>query len=120
MADKIFLEQLEVKCKIGIFDWERKIKQKVYVDMEIPVNIKRAAKTDNIKDAVDYKTISKHIIKFISESEYFLIEALIENLAQSILKKFKVKEITLRISKPGAIRGSKNIGIEITRRTKKV
>ena len=116
MSDKIYLEGLAVKCKIGIFDWERKIKQKIVIDLEISTDIRKAAKNDSIKDTIDYKRIAKHAITFITESEYYLIETLAERLAESILKDFGLKQIRLRVSKPGAIRGSKNVGIEILRK----
>ncbi len=118
MSDKIFLHELEVKCLIGIFDWERKIRQKVVIDMEFPANIKKAAKSDKIKDATDYKKIAKRTIAFVSKSKFYLIETLIERLAETLLKEFSLKEIKLRISKPGAIRGSKHVGVEILRRRK--
>ncbi|MBI3307448.1 MAG: dihydroneopterin aldolase [Candidatus Omnitrophica bacterium] len=116
MQDKIFLEALEVRCIIGIFDWERKIRQKVLIDLEIPADIRRAAKTDRIQDALDYKRIAKHTLQFVSKSRFQLIETLAEKLAESLLAHFRIPEIKLRISKPGAIRGSKNVGIEIIRK----
>lgn len=119
MNDKIFLEGLEVKCKIGIFDWERKIRQKVLIDLEIPADIRKAARRDSIKDTVDYKKIAKHTIDFVSQSEFYLIETLAERLTQSILKNFRLSYIKLRLGKPAAIRGSKNVGIEIIRRASK-
>lgn len=118
MSDKIFIESLEAKCRIGIFDWERKILQKITVDMEFPADIRKAARRDRIEDTVDYKSIAKHTLKFVSESEFFLIETLAEKLAASLLKKFSLKEIKLRISKPGAVRNSKNVGVEISRKRK--
>lgn len=105
-----------VPCTIGIFDWERKIKQKIAVDLEIPADIRKAARRDDIRDAVDYKKIAKHIISFIRSSRYFLIETLAERLAESLLDQFSIPEIRLRISKPGAIRGARNVGIEIFRK----
>lgn len=116
MRDKIFLEALEVRCIIGIFDWERKIRQKVLIDLEIPAGIRRAAKSDAIGDALDYKRMAKHIIAFVSKSRFQLIETLAEKLARSILAHFPVSEIKLRLSKPGAIRGAKNAGVEIVRK----
>lgn len=114
--DKIFIEQLEVDCKIGIFDWEREILQKVVLDIEFPADIRKAAATDKIDDTLDYKSIAKFTLEFVSKSEFFLIETLAERLAQGVLKNFGVPEITLRVSKPGAVRGSKNVGVQITRR----
>lgn len=116
MRDKIFIEQLEAKCRIGIYDWERKILQKITVDLDFPADIRKAARKDRIEDTVDYKSIAKYTLKFISESEFFLIETLAEKLASSLLKKFRLKKIRLRLSKPGALRHSKNVGLEITRK----
>lgn len=118
MSDKIFLHGLTIPCKIGIYDWERKIKQKIVIDLEISTDIRRAALKDDIRFAVDYKKIAKHMISFVGESEFYLVETLAERLAQSILKNFRVTQILLRVSKPGAIRGSKNVGIEIVRKKK--
>lgn len=118
MSDRIFIEALEIPCIIGIFDWERKQKQTVMIDLEFPANVRKAAKQDRIKDAVDYKKISKFVIQTVSESRFQLIETLAETLAGKLLKKFRLKSIRLRVSKPGALRGAKNVGIEIKRRLK--
>ena len=118
MRDKIRLESLETKCIIGIFDWERKIRQKIIIDLEIPADARKAARKDRIQDTVDYKSIAKHTLAFVSDSRYQLIEALAEKLAASLLQKFKLPEILVRISKPGAVRGSKNVSIEILRKKK--
>jgi 7,8-dihydroneopterin aldolase/epimerase/oxygenase len=116
MPDKIFIESLEARCRIGIFDWERKILQKIHVDMEFPADIRKAAQKDRIQDTVDYKGITKYALKFISESQFFLIETLAEKLAQDLLRKFRLKEIKIRLSKPGALRHAKNVGVEIVRK----
>lgn len=119
MPDKIFLEALEVPCIIGIFDWERKVKQKLLLDLEMPVDVRKAARSDSIDATLDYKGIAKRCIDFVSKSRYFLIETLAEDLAQLLLKEFKLPHIKVRVSKPGAIRGSKNVGIEISRKARK-
>ena len=116
MADKIFIENLVISCRIGIFDWERKIKQKISLDLEFPADIRRAARRDRIEDTCDYKKIAKETISFVSGSSFFLIETLAERLARDLLQKFSLKEIKIRLSKPGAIRGAKNVGIEILRK----
>ena len=118
MPDTIFLEALEVKCRIGISDWERRIKQKILIDLEFPANIRHAARRDNIQDTLDYKKIAKETIAFVSASSFFLIETLAEKLAALLLGKFKLRQIRIRISKPGAIRGAKNVGVEIIRKRK--
>lgn len=120
MKDTIFIRELKIPCLIGIFDWERKKKQIVSIDLEFPSAILKPAKSDNIRDAADYKKIAKRTIDYVSSSKFYLIEALIENLAQVLLKEFKLKEITLQVEKPGAIRGARTVGIRITRTAKQV
>jgi 2-amino-4-hydroxy-6-hydroxymethyldihydropteridine diphosphokinase len=115
-TDQIVLTGLKVSCIIGIFDWERKQKQDVVIDMKLPVNIQKAARQDRIEAALDYKRIAKATIAFVEKSRYQLIETLSERLAEYLISQFKLPEISLRISKPGAIRGSQNVGIEITRK----
>ena len=119
MKDKIFIQELQIPCLIGIFDWERKKKQIVSVSLEFPTLILKAAKSDNIKDAFDYKKIAKRTIDFVSQSRFYLIEALIEELATVLLKEFKLPEITLQVEKPGAIRGARTVGLRITRHARK-
>ncbi|MDD5218182.1 MAG: dihydroneopterin aldolase [Candidatus Omnitrophica bacterium] len=119
MPDKIFIQGLETKCLIGVFDWERKIRQKVVIDLEFPANVRKAAVRDALEDAIDYKRIAKCALAFVSKSRFRLIETLAEKLALMLLKGFPaLKQIRIRISKPGAIRGSKNVGVEIRRRRK--
>jgi len=118
MQDKIFIQDLEVRCIVGIFDWERKVRQKILIDLEFPANIKKAAIHDHIQDTIDYKKISKRVIDFVAKSRFFLIETLAETLAQLLLKEFKLAQIKLRVSKPGALRGSRNVGLEIIRTRK--
>lgn len=116
MKDMIFIESLKVPCVIGIFDWERRIKQTVWIDLELPANLRKASRSDHIRDAVDYKAVAKHILDFVGKSRFFLIETLAERLAASLLKTFRLREVTLRVSKPGALRHSKNVGVKITRK----
>lgn len=116
MSDKIFIHALTAKCKIGIFDWERKILQKIVVDLEFPTDIRKAARRDRIEDTTDYKAIAKFTLNFIAKSRYYLIETLTERLADELIKKFSLKEIRIRLSKPGALRHSQNVGIEILRK----
>ena len=115
MRDKIFLHGLEIKCRIGIFDWERKIRQKVVVDLEFPADIRKASKKDRIEDACDYKRIAKHVISFVGKSRFYLIETLAEKLARSLLNEFPLPKVTISVSKPGAIRGARNVGVQIIR-----
>ena len=115
MKDIIYIKDLRVKTIIGIFDWERKVKQEVSIDLEFPFDCKKAAATDSIEDTVDYKTIAKGVIKFVEESSFQLQETLAEGIASLVKNEYGVESIKLRVSKPGAIRGSKDVGLIIHR-----
>lgn len=113
--DYIVLTGLKVRCIIGIFDWERKRKQDVLIDLRFPCDIRKAAHRDHISDTTDYKKIAKTTIAFVEKSQFQLIETLAEKLAEFLLENFPIPEIQLSVSKPGAIRGSQNVGIHIQR-----
>lgn len=116
--DTIFLRDLEINVTIGIFEWEKRIKQKVRVDLEMATDISKAAASDNIEDALNYKAISKRIVEFVEESRYELIETLIEKVAEILIHEFKIPWVRVTISKPGAVRGSRDVGITIEREKK--
>lgn len=113
--DIVYIRELEIETVIGIFDWERKIKQTVSLDVEMAADNRRAAVSDNIADAVDYKSVSKRIIDFVEKSEFQLVETMAEQITAIILNEFNVPWVRLRLSKPGAIRGSKDVGVIIER-----
>lgn len=113
--DIIFLADLRIDTVIGIFDWERRIKQTVIFDVEMAADIKKAAASDSIDDTLDYKAVAKRIIQFVEESEFQLVETLAENVAQLILSEFKVPWVRLKLNKTGAIRGASGVGIQIER-----
>ena len=119
MSDIVYIRELEVETIIGIFDWEREVKQIVSLDLDMVHDIAKAGETDDIKYALNYKSISKRLIAFIEKSEYFLIEALAEAVISIVIKEFSVPWVRLRISKPGALRGSKDVGVIIERGLKK-
>ena len=115
MKDRIFIEGLQTRCLIGIFDWERKVKQKILIDLEFPADVKKAARRDRIEDTINYKEIAKLLLREVPQTRFQLVESLAEFIAQRCLEKFNLAEITVRVSKPGAIRGSRNVGITVTR-----
>ncbi|RMH52736.1 MAG: dihydroneopterin aldolase [Zetaproteobacteria bacterium] len=109
------IEGLEVRTVIGIYDWEREIRQTVRLDLEMAWDISRAAASDDIADALDYKAVAKRLIAFIEGSSYGLIEALAEACAAIVLREFSVPWLRLKLSKPGAVRGSENVAVVIER-----
>lgn len=113
--DIVYINDLKVSTVIGIFEWERRIRQTVSLDLEMAADISRAAGTDDIADALDYKAIGKRIIAFIEASEYQLVETLAEKVAALVREEFGVTWLRLRLSKPGALRGSKDVGVIIER-----
>ena len=113
--DKIFLNEMRVETIVGIWDWERKTKQIVSIDLEMGADIKKAAMTDNIEYTLNYKGVAKGIRKFVEDSSFQLVETMAEKIAEIILTEFKVPWVKVRVNKPGAIRGSKDVGVVITR-----
>jgi dihydroneopterin aldolase len=115
-GDVVFLRGLAVETTIGFFEWERHVKQTVVLDLEIPVDCARAATTDSVQDTVDYKSIAKRCIAFVGEAEFHLVETLAHKLATTLLAEFDIAWIRLSVNKPGAIRGSRDVGVSIERR----
>jgi dihydroneopterin aldolase len=115
MADKIFLSALTVECIVGIWDWERRVKQTVIIDLEMATDIRRAAASDHIDDTIDYKKVSKRLLSFVGDSQFNLVETLAERIAQLVVTEFGVPWVKVRLNKQGAIRGARDVGIEIER-----
>ena len=115
-GDIVFLRGLAVETTIGFFEWERHVKQTVVLDLEIPVDCARAASSDQVNDSVDYKSIAKRCIGFVEAAQYHLVETLAHELATTLLAEFDIAWIKLSLNKPGAIRGSRDVGVTIERR----
>ena len=113
--DIVYIRELKIDTVIGIYDWEREIKQTVSLDLEMATDIRKAALSDNIEDTLNYKAVSKRLISFIESSEFQLVETMAEQCADIILKEFSVPWLRVRLSKPGALRGSKDVGVIIER-----
>lgn len=113
--DKIFLNELKVETVIGIWEWERKIRQTVIIDLEMSADIAKAAATDDVKDTLNYKSVAKRIQSFVADSSFQLVETLAERIAEIIRDEFEVKWVKVRVNKVGAIRGSRDVGILIER-----
>jgi dihydroneopterin aldolase len=114
-VDIVFINDLRIETIIGIYDWERKVKQTISLDLEMGADIRKAAKTDAIEDTLNYKAVAKRLISFVGESEYQLVETLAEKIAEIVLNEFSVPWLKLTVHKPGAVRGSRDVGVIIER-----
>ena len=114
--DVVYIRELEVETVIGIYDWERECRQIVSIDLDLGFDIRVAARSDNIADALDYKAISHRVREFVAASNFQLIEALAEAIAGIVLAEFPVDWLRLRVGKPGAVTGSRDTGVIIERR----
>jgi dihydroneopterin aldolase len=113
--DKIFIHALKAEAIIGIFDWERQVKQTVLIDVELSADIRKAALTDAIADTLNYKAVAKRILGFIEASEFHLVETLAEHIAMLVLEDFGVEWVSIKLSKPGAVRNSRDVGVALER-----
>jgi dihydroneopterin aldolase len=113
--DKIFIHALKTEAIIGIFDWERQVKQTVLIDIEISADIAKAALSDSIDDTLNYKRLAKTVLAFVEASQFHLVETLGQHIAMRVLEDFGVDWVRVGLSKPGAIRSSRDVGVMLER-----
>jgi len=113
--DIIFIHGLKVECVIGVWEWERRIKQKVEIDIEMSADVRSAAATDRLEDTLNYKAIAKAIVSHVEGSEHQLVETLAEDVAQILLRKFKISWCRVKLNKGGAVRSARAVGVVIER-----
>ncbi len=113
--DTIFIHALKAEAIIGIFDWERQVKQTVLLDIDMSADIRRAASTDAIEDTLNYKRVAKRVLAFIEASQFHLVETLSEHVAMLVLAEFDISTVKISLAKPGAVRNSREVGIIISR-----
>lgn len=116
--DIIYLNGLQIETVIGIYDWERHIKQTVILDIEMAADVSHAAAVDRIEDTVNYKAVAKRLSEFIGQSQFQLVETLAERTAAIILQEFSVPWVRIRLNKIGALRGARDVGVIIERGTR--
>ncbi|MGV8943909.1 dihydroneopterin aldolase [Thermomonas sp.] len=116
MTDHVFIEGLQIDTLIGIYDWERRIRQPLVFDIEMAFDNRLPAATDDIALTLNYKAVSKRLIQFVGQSSFGLVETLAEHCAQIILEEFGVARVRLKLSKPGAVRGARAVGVMIERK----
>lgn len=113
--DIVYIRDLHIDTIIGIYDWERQVKQTVSLDLEMATDIRKAAATDDIEHAVNYKSVSKRLIAYVENRNALLVESLAEEIATIVLEEYQVPWLRLRLSKPGAVRGARDVGLIIER-----
>ncbi len=113
--DIVYIRDLRIDTIIGIYDWEREVRQTVSIDLEMASDIGKAAATDDIQFALNYKAVSKRLIAYVENRNALLVETLAEEIAQIIRSEFDVPWLRLRLSKPGAVRGARDVGLIIER-----
>ena len=114
--DIIYLRDLRIDTVIGVYEWERRIRQTLSLDVEMGADIRRAAASDDIEDTLSYKAVAKRLIAFVSESRFQLVEKLAEEAARIVITEFGVPWLRLSVNKPGAVRGAQGVGVVIERR----
>jgi len=113
--DWIYLHGMRAEAVIGIFAWERRVKQTVILDIDLNVDVGAGAQNDDIRDTLDYKAVAKRVLSFVTESQFRLVETLAEGVAELILNEFDVPRLRLRVNKRWALRGVKDVGVAIER-----
>ncbi len=113
--DIIFIRDLRVDATIGINDWERRIRQTLSISLEMGGDIRQAAANDAIDDTLDYKAVAKRVTAFAEANQFYLVETLAQRLAELLMNEFKLPWVKLTLSKPGAVRGSREVGVIIER-----
>ncbi len=114
--DIIYLRDLRIDTVIGVYEWERRIRQTLVLDLEMGADIRPAAASDDIEDTLNYKAVAKRVISLVSESRFQLVEKLAEEVARVVISEFEVPWLKLAVNKPGAVRGAQGVGVVIERR----
>lgn len=114
--DKIFIRGLELEAIIGVHAWERQLQRPLVLDLDLTVDVRHAAASDAVRDAVDYAAVSGRVRAVVAEQRPALLETLAERLARDLFDEFPILGLRLSIAKPGAVAGARSVGVEIERR----
>lgn len=113
--DIVYIRELAVEAVIGVFEWERRIRQKLTFDLEMSTDTSVAAATDELDSTLDYKAIAKRIKAYTEESEFNLVETLAERVAEIVIREFGVESLRMTVNKPGAVSTARDVGVIVQR-----
>ena len=113
--DIVYIKALQVETVIGIYDWEREIRQRVVLDLDMGTDIRQAALTEDIESTLNYKSVSDRLVEFVSASEFLLVETMVEEIAALVMQEFSVPWLRLKVGKPDAIAAAEDVGVVIER-----
>jgi 7,8-dihydroneopterin aldolase/epimerase/oxygenase len=113
--DIVYIRGLEVKTVIGVYDWERKIRQPLLIDLDMAHDNSKAAATDDITHALDYKVVCDRVAAFVEASELQLIESVAQQIAELVCSEFGVPWVRVRVGKPAAITSAREVGVILER-----
>ena len=113
--DIIYLHDLKIECIVGIWEWERRVRQTIILDLDMAADIRRAAASDRIEDTLNYKAVAKRLLDYVGNSQFQLVETLAEKVAEILLTEFRLKWVRVRVNKKGAVRGASDVGVIIER-----
>jgi dihydroneopterin aldolase len=114
-VDKIFLRELKIETIIGFWEWERRIKQVVSLDLEIGTDARIAAGSDRIAGTLNYEQLAKRLVEFVGASEYQMVEALATAIGEIVIREFGAPWVKVSVAKPGAVPAAREVGIVIER-----
>jgi 7,8-dihydroneopterin aldolase/epimerase/oxygenase len=114
-VDRIFITALAADAIIGIYDWEREVRQRLEIDLEMQVDLSAAIASDALEDTLNYKSVAKRVLALVQESRFGLVEALAGEIARIVLAEFPVVRVRVTVHKPGAVRHARDVGVVIER-----
>ena len=114
MNGVVRIRGLQPEAVIGCYDWERTVKQRLEIDLELTADFSLASATDELAHALDYAAISDHVMSFVSESQFELLEALSKAIIDQIFERWPVSQVTVHIDKPGAVPAASSVGVSLT------
>jgi 7,8-dihydroneopterin aldolase/epimerase/oxygenase len=118
--DTVFIRGLRIETIIGIYDWERRVKQSIVLDVEMATDIRKAAASHNVSDTLDYHAIALRLTTFIQEQKFQLLETLAEHCAELLQREFKIAWLRLCVTKPTAVLSAHGVGVQIERGVKSI